>query len=318
MRWADNVLITTKELAEQGMRPHEIRAQVAAGKLVQVRRSVYRVPEPEGAGDPAVEPDGRSANELEHLQLIEATLGRLRPGACLSHQSAALTHELPIPDKLLGPVHVTRPGSGGKVGSSLHLHRSSVPAEHVVDTARGPVTSLAWTVVDLARTLPPIHAVAAIDKALARGLDRAEAMELLDRQPVRGNVSARAVLRFADGRSESVGESHSRWLMHELGLPAPQLQVKLLTEDGEYVARPDFLWEDCRVVGEFDGMIKYGRLLKPGQDISEVILAEKRREEAIRRLGYWVIRWVWRDLDDRDAFRKLITRGRQLGARAGA
>ena len=316
MRWAGGVLITTKELKAKGLRPHEIRAEVAAGRLVQVRRSVYRV----SAADeqPPAEPESRSAAELEHLQQIEATLPRLRPGACLSHLSAAVAHGLPVPDKLLGPVHVTRSGSGGKVGSSLHLHRSSVPAEHIVETDQGPMTSLAWTVVDLARTLPPIHAVAAIDHALAQGLDRAVALELLDAHRARGNVPAREVLRFADPNSESVGESHSRWLMHELGLPAPRLQVMLVNEDGEYVARPDFLWEDCRLVGEFDGRIKYGRLLKPGQNISEVILAEKQREEAIRRLGYWLIRWTWADLDDRQAFRALITRGRRMGGRASA
>lgn len=309
------MLITTRELAEQGLREHEIRAQVEAGKLVPVRRGVYRSPD----GEPrAADLESLSDKELAHLQLIDATMPGLRSGACLSHVSAAVTHGLPVPEKLLGAVHVTRGGQGGKVRPNLHLHRSEVPAEHIVDDKHGPVTSLAWTVMDLARSLPPIHAVALIDKALAKGLDRAEVLDLLGEHRASGNVRAREVVRFGDAASESVGESHSRWLMHELGLPMPRLQVRILTEDGGYVARPDFLWDDCRVVGEFDGRIKYGRLLKPGQSIAEVILAEKQREEAIRRQGYWVIRWVWSDLDDRESFRRLITRGRALGSRSSA
>ncbi|OYN95611.1 hypothetical protein CGZ95_18105 [Enemella evansiae] len=312
------MFITSKELAAKGLRPHEIRIEVAAGRLIQVRRGVYRTPESDGGSSSDAGPGARTAKELEHLQRIEATVPRLRPGACLSHLSAALAHDLPVPYTMLGPVQITRPGASGKVGGSLHLHRGRVPTDHVVAGEHGPITSLAWTVMDLARVLPPIHAVAAVDRALARGLDRAEVLELLDEHRAPGNVTAREVVRFGDAASESVGESHSRWLMHELGVPAPRLQVKIYNEEGDYVARPDFLWDDCRVVGEFDGQIKYGRMLKPGQDISEVILAEKQREEALRRQGYWVIRWIWRDLDDREAFRKLLTRGRQLGFRAGA
>lgn len=315
MGWAGSVLITTKELAAGGLRQHEIRALCGAGRLVQVRRGAYR-DTAEPAPEPSQEP--RTARELEHLGLVAATLPGLRPGACLSHHSAALAHGLPIPEKLLGAVHITRAGQGGKVRPNLHLHRSRVPVEHVICGEHGPMTSLAWTVMDLARVLAPVHAVALVDRALARGLDRQEVFGLLDRHRASGNVTAREVVRFGDRASESVGESHSRWLLHELRLPSPRLQVDIVTDTGDFVARPDFLWEDRRLIGEFDGRIKYGRLLQPGQNLTEVVLAEKRREEALRRLGYWVIRWTWADLDDRDGFRALISRGLALGRRASS
>jgi hypothetical protein len=50
------------------------------------------------------------------------------------------------------------------------------------------------------------------------------------------------------------------------------------------------------VLGEFDGRVKYGRLLKPGQSIEEVVYREKLREDALRDLGWRVIRWTWVDL----------------------
>ena len=46
------------------------------------------------------------------------------------------------------------------------------------------------------------------------------------------------------------------------GLPLPRVQHTFQIPDGE--ARSDFDG-DGRVVGEFDGLQKYGRLLRPGR-----------------------------------------------------
>ena len=75
------------------------------------------------------------------------------------------------------------------------------------------------------------------------------------------------------------------------------------TASGGVVGRTDFAWEEQRVVGEFDGRIKYGRLLRPGQDPGDAVFEEKRREDAIRDEGWGVVRWVWSDLRARTAWR---------------
>lgn len=49
-------------------------------------------------------------------------------------------------------------------------------------------------------------------------------------------------------------------------------------------------------MGEFDGRIKYGRLLRPGQDPGEAVFAEKVREDALRDEDLGVVRWLWTDL----------------------
>jgi hypothetical protein len=131
-----------------------------------------------------------------------------------------------------------------------------------------------------------------------------------------GNVRAREVLRFADSRSESVAESHSRWLMAELGLPAPELQHVFHDAEDRFVARVDFWWPNFGLVGEVDGMAKYTDGAKPGKSPQQVVLAEKRREEALRRLGVWVIRWDWAILDDRAKFKQLISGGLAFAGRA--
>jgi hypothetical protein len=88
----------------------------------------------------------------------------------------------------------------------------------------------------------------------------------------------------------------SRVRLHEEGLPVPELQQDIYGQDGRFVARVDFCWNEQRTIGEFDGKIKYGRLLKPGQSIEDVLFEEKRREDALRDLGWQIVRWLWSDL----------------------
>jgi hypothetical protein len=104
------------------------------------------------------------------------------------------------------------------------------------------------------------------------------------------------VVAFADGRSESAGESHSRVVLHRIGLPPSTLQLEVLDPSGRLVGRCDFGWEEQRTLGEFDGLVKYGRLLKPGQTVADVVYAEKLREDALRDEGWQMVRWGSADL----------------------
>lgn len=58
----------------------------------------------------------------------------------------------------------------------------------------------------------------------------------------------------------------------------------------------DWAWPEFGLLGEFDGRIKYGRLLKPGQDPGDVVFEEKRREDELREItGFSMIRLIWSD-----------------------
>ena len=84
------------------------------------------------------------------------------------------------------------------------------------------------------------------------------------------------------------------WTQH---LPEPQLQFKVYDEDGSLVGITDFAWPEFGLLGEFDGKIKYGRLLKEGETASDAVVREKEREDRIREVTRWLmIRYVWRDL----------------------
>ena len=103
-------------------------------------------------------------------------------------------------------------------------------------------------------------------------------------------------MQFADGRSESVGESRSRVILDRWKLAPSALQFEVRSADGGLVGRTDFAWEEQRLLGEFDGRVKYGRLLRPGQEPGDAVFEEKRREDAVRDEGWGVVRWVWSDL----------------------
>ncbi|GAB3765145.1 hypothetical protein [Microlunatus parietis] len=278
-------VVMARQLVAAGFRPSEIARLVRRRELIRIRRGGYVTDEPE---------DERE----RHRQLIDATLRLSRTDVVVSHLSAAALHGLPIVRNTLDRVELSRHGrSGGYVRKAVHLH--AVPltdADREVLDGR-PVTTLARTAVDVARRLPERRAVSVADAALAYGMTVEQAAAAVGRLGrCTGIGRARRVLDFADGRSESVGESEGRFVMAVAGLPPPTLQYEVYDERGEFVARCDYAWPEQRTLGEFDGLIKYGRLLKPGETSSDIIVAEKLREDALRDLGWEVVRLIWADL----------------------
>jgi hypothetical protein len=79
--------------------------------------------------------------------------------------------------------------------------------------------------------------------------------------------------------------------------------------------RTDFWWEEFRTVGEFDGKVKYGRYLRPGQAPGDAVFAEKRCEDALRDHGFEVVRWVWDELETFDQVEARLRRAFACGRR---
>jgi hypothetical protein len=219
----------------------------------------------------------------------------------VSHQSAAVLLGMPLWGVRLDRVHVTRrPPASSQTTGPLRTHVARMRDDEVTAVGELEVTDPARTALDLARSLPFEVAVVVLDAALSNGVTSRVVIEqrLFDIAGTRGSRHAARVLRFADGRSESVGESRSRVVLAELGLTPSALQYPVRSADGALIARADFAWEEQRVIGEFDGKVKYGRLLRPGQDPGDVVFEEKRREDAIRDEGWGVVRWTWAELLD--------------------
>ena len=276
-----------RDAVRDGWSDDELGRLVRAGQLDRLRRGAYV------AG--TLPSDAAAAHRL----LVRATLQGLRRPAVVSHQSAAVLHGLPLWDVPLNHVHVTRrPRAWNDVGGVVHAHVARLRDDEIVELDGIEVTDPLRTALDLARSLPHEAAVVALDAAMHAGLLAPSELQvrLLDIAGAPGSRSAARAIAFADGRSESVGESRSRVILHRWGLGPSALQLEIHRDDGSLIGRADFAWEDRQPVGEFDGRIKYGRLLRPGQAAGDVVFEEKRREDAMREAGWGVVRWVWADL----------------------
>ncbi|RBY82508.1 hypothetical protein DQ238_04275 [Geodermatophilus sp. TF02-6] len=280
-------LLLRRAAEEQGWSDDELARHTRSGHLARLRPGAYLL-----GGPP-------TAEETRHRLLVHATLAGLRRPAAVSHQSAAVLLGLPVWGAGLGRVHVTRrPPASSEVGRYLRCHVARLGDDEVVEVDGLPVTAPTRTLLDLGRSLPLGAAVVSLDAALFQRLVHpAElAAGLAAITGTRGSRAAARAVRFADGRSESVGESRSRVLLHRLGLGPSTLQLPISTSSGVFLGRADFAWEQARVVGEFDGRIEYGRLLRPGQEPGDAVFEEKRREDAVRAEDWGVVRWTWADL----------------------
>ncbi|MGE3285745.1 MAG: hypothetical protein AB7J32_06525 [Pseudonocardia sp.] len=278
------------EFIAAGFTARELDGLLRAGSLAAVRRGAYV----DGADERLAVATAR------HALLVHATAPRLHVDSVVSHVSAAVMHGLPTWDVPLERVHVTRNRrSGARRSGVVVLHAAGVEPEEVTAVDGVVVTDLPRTVVDLARSVEFERAVAVADAALRReGVDERALREALTRAAGRpGLAQARRVIAAADGRSESVGESRSRLALARAGLPVPVPQQELWAADGAGLGRVDFWWREQRTVGEFDGLEKYGRLLRPGQSPRDALVADKHREDALRDTGLQVVRWVWAELD---------------------
>jgi hypothetical protein len=240
-----------------------------------------------------------------HRVRVQAIGRRLGDEQVFSHLTAAALWRLPI----IGatphlPQIVGAHAAGGRSTRSFVRRETVLPLDSVeIDGVR--VTSLATTVMDVARTCDFGQAVAIVDAALHRtghpiaGVPRTHVTQsdLLHLHalaaPYYGSVKAGRVLEFADALSDSPGESLSRVGIHLSRLSAPQLQVPLSGASGKrYVV--DFWWPEFRVIGEFDGKSKYtDPALLSGRSPSEILYAEKLREDDLRAVGCTVARWPW-------------------------
>ncbi|MGI8458185.1 MAG: hypothetical protein ACR2LI_08750 [Propionibacteriaceae bacterium] len=231
---------------------------------------------------------------------MAASVPLLSDNAVLSHGSAAVVHGLPIWRRGLSQVNVTRDRSGGgRRRPTVHVHVAPLERGEVVQVNGYAATSLARTVVDLARTSGLDQGVAIADGALALGVPATQLQAALGRaRGWPGVPLARSAIDLADGRSESVGESVSRVRFLTHGLPKAVPQWVVSDGAGVVVGRCDFAWPELRTLGEFDGRAKYGRLRRPGESVESAVYREKLREDALRDLGWQVVRWTWAELDN--------------------
>ncbi len=273
-----------------GLTDDHLAAGVAAGELIHLGYGAYV---------PALAlPPGPTRGDVRYryrcVAFGTADLGKRAP--VLSHQSAAALHGLPLLKADLGSVHLLSCSpSGGHKRHRRHIHTGIVDPGSVVLIDGVHVTSLVRTAIDLACGGDFARALTVLDGALRRGATREELRGELDSRRRTGISIARRALIHADGASESVGESWSRAQFIAADLPTPNLQTRYRGRTRH--ARVDFEWSS-RLVGEFDGRVKYGRVyLRDGETPADLVEREKEREDELRERGLMVVRWIWRELE---------------------
>ena len=234
--------------------------------------------------------------EQQHLLRCRAVLHRLGDNVILTHQSAALAHQIAVWGVDLDLVHVTRlDGGRGRHEAGVHHHVGTVEESEIEEVNGLLVVRAPRAVWETACTSTTESGLVTADSALhQRVVDSDELEETASRFDYwQGSRAARLIVRLADGRSESVGESRTRHLFWRHGIPKPELQFTVKSVNGQNVGYTDFGWPEYCHVAEFDGRIKYDGTFGDG---TQALVDEKAREDSIRAQSLGMSRVVWRQL----------------------
>lgn len=235
----------------------------------------------------------------QHRARCRAVIHSLGPQAvALSHVSGALVRGLDVWNIDLRRVHVTRLDKGaGRIEGDVVHHEGLVAHDEVTLVDGLPVLPATRCVVEAGSRTGSEEALCLMESGLHLGqFDHDELVHQFKAMQHWPHVRHLHIpVRMADGASASVGESRGRWFFWSHGIPGPILQFEVRDGD-ELVGTTDWAWPEHGVLGEFDGRVKYGRLLAPGATPGDVVFAEKRREDRLRRLtGFTVVRVAWDD-----------------------
>lgn len=243
-----------------------------------------------GAYVPA--PDWVSASAADRHRALVVSYVRSHPAAVsVSDRSAVAMHRLPWIGAFGDRVVVTDPARDrGHVKPSVQRRGSAgrVPSTTRLDGVL--VGTLAETAVDVALNDHPWRAIVVLDAVLRRGTSKDELRATLATRRARAQRRASELVEFADGRSESAGESITRWAGHVVGAPEPIPQQEF-EHDEVLRDRVDLWYPGPGIIVEFDGRTKY-------RDVDAGTLwDEKRREDRLRRrvVVRGFVRVTWRD-----------------------
>lgn len=299
-----------RDLLAAGWNDRAIRLALRCGDLVRVRHGAYA--------------DGvvwrTLAKEAQYAVRCRAAYQQARADVVLSHTSALPFFSAPMWGIDLAAVHLTRGDNrAGRREAGVRQHRGRI-LDADVETVHGlkvmAPTRAALETTTVAAAEPALAVVnfllhaGATTTALLRERYECE----VDHWP--HTLKTNLVLKLADPRIESVGESRVLWLLDQAGWPLPEPQYEVLDNSGRVFARLDFAWPELGVWLEFDGRVKYEKLLTPGESVTDVVLREKKREETIAALTGWrCVRITWDDLADPGRLLQRIREAAQASAR---
>lgn len=285
---------TRSELVSYGWSIDTIREAEKAGRIHRLQHGVY------AAGPP----DLGTA--------VRAALAKAGAGTSVSHRTAGLLRHFWLPGRITTLIELTRPGAIERTHRGVRLHGSRLPDEFVEEYDGLPVTTIARTAVDVARGLTLPDAMLVIDSAARLLIAQASGQDLrvlrdvprraqllpLALEPLQhafasvwtwpGTVVVRGAIELVDPASESPYESRSRGWMYEAKLPMPLTAYRVQGASGTWYWS-EFAWVDRMVLGEVDGIEKYGRT---GDQVAQSVRAERLRQADLEDAGWTFARWT--------------------------
>jgi very-short-patch-repair endonuclease len=270
--------LVTRPQALTVMSRRQLESSTASGRLVVLRRSVYRI-----AGSP----------ETWHQHLLAACLAG-GPGTYASFRAAAALWQLPGFEPEL--LEITVPASRRARLDGVTVHDSLVTGDvHVATVQRIPASSAARTLVDLSAVAPQWMVERAVDDALRRRLVGMRTItrvaRALDGRGRRRSTVTRAVLErrqagFHPGDSEP--EVRIAQLLVAAGLPAPVHQHRVQVNGR--TRRLDLAYPEWMVAIEYDGWAYHSQ--------RTAFDADRTRGNELELLGWTVLRFTSASSDD--------------------
>lgn len=266
-------IVTIAQLREAGLSDREVRRRVEAGTLKRLHTGVYAV--------------GHVPRTRESRWM--AAVLALGPTAVLSHRAAGALWGIVGGWASIDVLVPTTAGRGNRDG--LIIHRAPLRPDDVTVRSGIPVTTLLRTLLDLAAVLPFHQLARAFEEAQVRYELPPEllAVEVVSRRRYRGNGRLGRLLSEAVDPTDvhTILELRFVKLCKANEIPRPLVNEKV------GIWRPDFRWEDERVIVETDGLRFHRTAAKRRRD--------REKDAAMRALGYVVIRLTWADVNENAA-----------------
>jgi very-short-patch-repair endonuclease len=257
--------------AESGLTRAQLRHGEAAGRWTKICRATYRKgPEP--------------PTELDRCLAPLVATG----GAACGRVAGTL---LGFDGVRLGGPEVTLPATGSNKHAGV---RRQVLTGGLIDVAGFPCTDPLQTLIDLAAALDDDHWEQALESALRRrqvSLSELEAvLPVLSRRRLAGVVRIRRVLERRPAGAPATGSRLEtlfvQLVRRHLDVEAPQRQVEIRDEHGDFVAYVDFAWPELGLFIELDG-----------QHHADQPVHDARRETAVVAATGWLVgRFTWQEV----------------------
>lgn len=278
-------IFTRQDALRAGLRDKALIAALRRGLLVRLCRGAYTSPGTWTKG--------------EHRRLLARAALRVYDDAVLVSGTAVAGHGIALFEVPVVRVDLARPIV--REARTRHLRIRPLRGKPV-ETEWGPAVPLPEALIQLTMDHGVPAGVASIDAAMHTGAvtreDLQAAYEAVRRWPL--SSRARCALAWADGESESLGESVTRVILRGMGWSV-QSQVPIADADGVVFARVDLGIEGTNVLIEFDGKVKYS------DGGADALFREKKREDRIRALGYVLVRVTWADLFHSERIIRAVT-----------